>query len=228
MELLQLREKEVFETLKRLKEFKFVMIGGYAVSAYTLPRFSVDCDMVVVDEAELRKIQKTLNGRGYEKKAPLKISPFSNFERYEKDLGDNFKVSFDVFIGEVFDRQTKVSISAGWILENSGIRSLKGKTIFEELRLRIINVDALFIMKMISCRSTDIRDIFMLAQNINDKSFIKHEVSSRYSFNNRLEKVKEKITSKGFKDGLQGIYGIIDDQIFEKSVNSILSLNDKE
>lgn len=225
MELLQLREKEVFETLKKLNEFKFVIIGGYAVNAYTLPRFSVDCDIVVVYESEVRKIQKALIELGYEKKEHVKISAFSNFERYEKTLDDNFKVSFDVFIKEVFDRQTKVSISAEWILENSGIRSLKGKTIFEELKLRIIDLDALFIMKMISCRSTDIRDIFMLAQNINNKNFIKHEVSSRYNFNNRLEKIKEKIISKGFRDGLQGIYGIIDNQIFEKSINAILSLN---
>ena len=50
MEKLQLREKEIFETLKKICKFKFVVIGGYAVNPYTIPRFSVDCDIVIKDE----------------------------------------------------------------------------------------------------------------------------------------------------------------------------------
>ena len=53
MEQLQLREKEIFEMLKKIKKRKFVVIGGYAVNAYTLPRFSVDCDIVIKDNDEL-------------------------------------------------------------------------------------------------------------------------------------------------------------------------------
>jgi hypothetical protein len=51
-----------------LKGCDFVIIGGYAVNAYTLPRFSVDCDIVIKDENELRKIEEVLLGLGYEKK----------------------------------------------------------------------------------------------------------------------------------------------------------------
>ena len=47
--MLQLREKEIFETLNKLKGLNFVLIGGYAVNAYTLPRFSVDCDIFLED-----------------------------------------------------------------------------------------------------------------------------------------------------------------------------------
>ena len=58
MEQLQLREKEIFETLKNIKKNKFVIIGGYAVNAYTLPRFSVDCDILIKDHKELLKIEE--------------------------------------------------------------------------------------------------------------------------------------------------------------------------
>lgn len=221
MDLLQLREKEVFETLKKLKGFRFVIIGGYAVNAYTLPRFSVDCDIVIKDKAELNSVEKALLEFGYKKKVSIKTD---NFASYEKKLADYFKVRFDVFIGEVVDRQTKVSIPADWIFKNSEIRSLKGKTIMEELKIRIINIDALFVMKMISCRSTDIRDIFMMTMAIKDKLWIKTEISSRYDFDNRFTKVEEKITSKQFRNGLQGIYGLIDNQTFEKSINAIIIL----
>ncbi len=53
---LSMREKEIFETLKSLKSCNFVIIGGYSVNAYALPRFSVDCDIVIKDKSELEKI----------------------------------------------------------------------------------------------------------------------------------------------------------------------------
>lgn len=67
MEQLQLREKEIFEILKKIKKCKFVIIGGYAVNAYTLPRFSVDCDIVIKAHDELHRIEKILFDSGYQK-----------------------------------------------------------------------------------------------------------------------------------------------------------------
>ena len=46
----QIREDEIFKTLKKILKYSFVLIGGYAVNAYTLPRFSIDCDIVRVKE----------------------------------------------------------------------------------------------------------------------------------------------------------------------------------
>ena len=181
--MLQLREKEIFETLKKMNKFKFVIIGGYAINAYTLPRFSVDCDIVVKDEEELKEIEEVLVNFGYvkEENNKDKTSYYGDFLRLEKDLGDNIKV-------------------------------------------RIINLDALFVLKFVSCRLTDIRDIFMLAPNINNKEWIKEEISKKYDFNKLFLKVEEKITSKQFKDSLQGVYGIIDNKVLEKHKKAILSL----
>ena len=66
-DLFSIREEEIFKAIKWLKDYEFVLIGGYAVNAYTLPRFSVDCDIVLRDETELRKIEKNLLGIGYKK-----------------------------------------------------------------------------------------------------------------------------------------------------------------
>nr|MBI4157208.1 hypothetical protein [Candidatus Woesearchaeota archaeon] len=63
--MLQSREKEIFETLKKIARFKFVIIGGYAVNAYTLPRFSVDCDIVFKDKDELKEIEEVLVNFNY-------------------------------------------------------------------------------------------------------------------------------------------------------------------
>src|SRR3989344_4899382 len=181
MEQLQLREKEIFETLKKIRKNNFVVIGGYAVNAYTLPRFSADCDIVIKDHKELKKIEKFLLKLGYHKEENYsnELPYHGNFERYEKDIWHNFKVSMDILAGEVLDRQTEAAFSAGWIFDNSVLRNLQGKTISEQLKLKIVKADALFTMKLISYRQTDIRDIFLLVNSIKDKDWVKKEVSER-------------------------------------------------
>jgi len=150
---LQLREKEIFETLKKIKKSNFVVIGGYAVNAYTLPRFSVDCDIVIKNKDELEEIEESLIKSNYYKvKHTSETSYEGKFERYEKEISPNFNVSVDILIGEVLDRDTKAKFSAEWVFENSDLRNLKGKTINEQLKLKIIDSEALFAMKMISCR----------------------------------------------------------------------------
>ena len=226
MEQLQLREKEIFETLKKIKKSRFVVIGGYAVNTYTLPRFSIDCDIVVKDHKELKKIEKSLFESGYRKKKnyPNEVPYVGNFERYEKELKNNFRVSMDILIGEVFDRQTKVKFSADWVFNNSAQRNLQGKTISEQLKLKIINADALFTMKFISCRQTDIRDIFLLISSVKNKKWVKGKISERYDLKDRLSKVLNKINSKKFKDELQGVFGMVDDKVFERNKKLISEL----
>jgi hypothetical protein len=226
MEDLQLREKEIFETLKKIRERNFVLIGGYAVNAYTLPRFSVDCDIVIKDRKELEKIEESLLELGYckEKNYSDKIPYDGNFERYEKELGKNFKVSMDILIREVSDRETKSTFSADWVFDNSSLRNLRGKTINEQIKIKIVNADALFALKLASCRQTDIWDMFLLINFVKDKKWIKKEVSDRYNFEDRLSKALNKINSKQFKDELQGVFGMVDDNVFERNKRLILEL----
>jgi len=224
VELFQLREKEIFETLKKLKNRKFVLIGGYAVNAYTLPRFSVDCDIVIY-KSDFEGIENDLLSIGYKESNEKTEVPYhGKFTRFEKIINKNFKVSIDILIDEVLDRQTGAKFSSDWVFDNSKISVLKGKTITENLNLRIINPEALFTMKIISCRSTDIRDTFLMISEIKDKSFIKKEVSQRFDFKDRLEKVIKEIDSKQFKDGLQGVFGIIDNKLFERNKKEFLKL----
>lgn len=222
---LQIREKEIFETLKKLRSLDFVVIGGYSVNTYTLPRFSIDCDIVVKNEKELEKVEEILISLGYYKsKNRGDVSYNGSFKRYEKEIEMGFAVSLDILIKEVLDRQTSAVFPADWIFDNSAIKTLRGKTIIEELKIRIINLDALFVMKMISCRSTDIRDIFLLVSNIKNKEWVKEEINKRYNFNDRLEKVMREINSKQFKDGLQGVFGLVDDKMFERNKKMIEDL----
>jgi len=102
MALLQEREKEIFETLKKIKGVHFVVIGGYAVNAYTLPRFSVDCDIVLQERTEGEKISLQLEAQGYVKEKNSSQQPpyHGKFLRYVKKLGASFQVSMDILIKE--------------------------------------------------------------------------------------------------------------------------------
>ncbi len=222
-ELFSLREQEIFNILKQLKNNDFVIIGGYAVNAYTLPRFSVDCD-IVIKEHELKQIEKVLSNNGYIKEEQNADVPYSgSFSRHEKKLENNFSVNLDILINAVTDRATGATFNAEWVFKNSKKNILKGKTITEELQVRIIDIDALIVMKIISCRSTDIRDVFMMFPYIKNKEGVRSEVSARCDFTDRMKRLTEKVTSKQFKDGLSGVYGYFDEKVFEKHKKALLS-----
>lgn len=224
MDQLQLREKEIFETLSKIRKYKFLVIGGYAVNAYTLPRFSVDCDIVLENDIEAKRIGKELEKLGYKMEANKAGQYYEKFVKYEKEIQKNFKVSIDILIGNVFDRHTKANFSAKWAFENSAIRLVRGKTIAKQLKIRVVNPDALIAMKFVSCRTTDIRDVFMLMPQAKDINWIKKEISNRYDFKGRFEKIRDKITSTQFKNNLQGVYGYVDESLFEKHKKAILEL----
>ena len=80
-------------------------------------------------------------------------------------------------------------------------------------------------MKIISCRATDIRDVFMMLPNAKNKEWIKSEINRYYNLHDRIQKIIEKVNSIQFKDGLAGVYGFIDEKVFEKHVREILLLN---
>ncbi len=234
MELLPRREQEIFETLKKLQHSRFVIIGGYAVNAYTLPRFSVDCDLVIEDQKEQEKIIAGLEQEGYVKEELInpKFPYHGSFVRYVKELSSDFKrsesvsmkVSMDLLFGEVVDRRTQVGFTAPWVFNHAELKTLKGKTITEAIKLLIINPEALLVMKFLSCRINDIRDIFMLAPLVKNKTWIQEEIAERVNFQTHFRKITEKIQSPEFKNNLQGVYGYIDQKTFEKHQQAILML----
>ncbi len=225
MNPLEIREREIFKILEKIKEEEFVLIGGYAVNTYTLPRFSVDCDIVVRKSQFLESLKKKLVSADYKKKEEGKsrTAYCGEFLRYEKTEENMFKVSMDILIDAVTDRSSSAVFSADWTFEHSDVRLLRGKTIVEKVSLRIVNPDALIAMKTVACRSTDIRDIFMLIIYVNNFDWIQQEVQKRANFKKQAKIMKEKVSSVAFKNNLQGVYGFIDEKIFEKHKKLILS-----
>ena len=224
MNPIEIREKVIFETLKMIKDEDFVLIGGYAVNAYTLPQFSVDCDIVVKDEKSVSAIKKKMEIAGYTKteEDSRKTPYYGSFVRYEKQIEKNFTVSMDILIHAVLDRGTQGAFEASWVFANAKKNILRGKTITEKVELRIVRLDALIAMKCVPCHLTDIRDIFMLIVFAEDLGWIRNEVQQRTNFSEKAKIISEKINSPSFKNNLQGVYGYIEDKIFEKHKKKVL------
>src|SRR3989338_3857947 len=153
--MLELREKEILRMLEKLKGFNFVLIGGYAVNVYAQPRFSVDCDLVVLNKEDAEKIKKVLEQEGYEEKKINPNIPYSgDFLCLAKNI-EAYAIPFDIMIGNVIDRDTKLKFPAEWIFNNSRIRTLTGKANTIKIELRIADPEILAIMKLAVSRKSD-------------------------------------------------------------------------
>ena len=59
------RERTCFDFLRNIpSRRKFIVIGGFAVSAYEFPRLYVDLDIVIPDE-ELKYFRKLIKDQGF-------------------------------------------------------------------------------------------------------------------------------------------------------------------
>lgn len=226
MHLLSLRETDVFNALRQIGEKDFVLIGGYAVNAYSLPSFSIDCDIVVRSEKDALKIVEVLERLGYRlaEKNQSGGAYGGLFIRMDKNLENKFKVSFDILVGEVFDRQSGASFSADWVFLHAQKNRLHGKTIPDAIDLKIIALEALLVMKLISARKSDLRDVFMLLPKARQTDFVKKEIREKTGFETVAKKASETILSKNFKNNLQGVFGYLDDKLYQKHLNSFKAL----
>ncbi len=79
------RENRIFDILQELVQAKvrFVLVGGYAVSAYQ-HRFSVDADIVIPKEVQ-ELVEELLRQNGFEKTIVKELEHLyaSEFIRYE-------------------------------------------------------------------------------------------------------------------------------------------------
>ena len=139
---IQDREKAVLVTLEKLPKENVVLIGGYAVNAYVPPRFSIDCDLVVIGSSG--KIETALTKNGFVK-TERGNAPCGSY-RYVKS-----EVSFDFLENSVLGRDS------GIIFEGKSSNSTqKAGLLWEEVRMRMTIADAeiLFAMKFITTRKT--------------------------------------------------------------------------
>lgn len=216
--MFELREKLIFETLDKLKNLEFVLIGGHALNAYVPPRFSVDCDLVLRRKKVVAEIEGVLKGEGFKKASEGKTTPRGGeFVVYTRWL-DGTRANFDLLLGAITDRLSGASFEAKWIFERSKVRRVWARASPISVEVRTADPEALFIMKLLTARKQDIRDAFMLAQIDLDWEYVKgyfSEVPPKV-VGYGIKRCHVLVGSKEFRDGLHGVFGKVEVSVFER------------
>lgn len=197
------REKEILRLIGLFIEnnFKFIVIGGYAISTYK-KRFSVDLD-VVIQENDLPKFEELLLKEGYSVSYEKEIALLygENFKRFGKKM-NNLPVDVDLLINGLVSRTTDATWSFKSIDKNSQKRKLDNLEFLTPVRELLIS------MKMHSGRLSDVRDIIVLMPCDKDKL-------KEFLLRGKLDKLKASIKKQAwfiekpqFDDSFKGIFGI--------------------
>lgn len=211
------RERVCFEVLNLLeKNESYVVIGGYAVSSYGFPRFSIDLDFVI-PETNLSFFHQLISREGFSKsKEKSDLAYSGKFERHEKGL-----VSIDLLINAVESRQTGYSYPFSYIFSNAEMRQVSGWDPLHKARVKVATQEMLIALKIHSLRDADKRDIIMLCYQMPDVSaLIKHlRNGPKNILLEHIRELKSVLDNQYLKDSLKGVYSV-DDRVFEKAVKN--------
>ncbi len=204
------REAEVIRIISVLRSHsnKFVVIGGYAVSALGSHRFSVDCD-VVVSEKELNSFERILAKEGYKKEKAsgwLKEIHGAKTVRYVKVIVGR-RVSVELYVNGVLCRDTGGEWSHELLLQNSVEANVVGVT---DSTLSVVPKRELLIaMKLHPARDTDLRDIVMLGEEA-DWTEVANFASTgmRNKIIRQLDSAIRRIESGEFPSALRAEFGM--------------------
>jgi hypothetical protein len=216
------REDLILQVLQKLPK-DVVLIGGYAVNAYVPPRYSIDCDIVVFEG--VAEAKKTLAKHGFKETEKGGV-PYSEYIKFVRE-GD--KVSFDLLLNSVLDRDSGIVFEGNLFKQYSKERVTVGRANPIRIKMRIADPELLFSMKFVSARRQDIRDIFMLSGtelywNL-IKEIIKEKCGEKLT-EERARLIKAKVTSKHYRESLQGAFGRIPDKTFDTCSSNMLKLLD--
>jgi hypothetical protein len=216
------REKECFDFLNFLKkDMEYVVIGGYAVSSFGFPRFSMDLD-IIVTEKKNQLMQKLIKEKGFILETEKKDLNYSGkFERYSKGL-----VSIDLFINTVQSRQTGYCYPFSYIFKNSEIREVSGWDPLSNARVRVPHKEMLIALKIHSMRTADKRDIIMLCyEKPSTEKIVNHlKNCPQEKIIAHINELLGVIGSQNLKDSLKGVFSL-GDKVFTKAVsNCIITL----
>lgn len=202
---LESREEEIIRTLSSLLG-GFILIGGYATSALSAHRFSVDCD-IVVSRKEVKEFRSQLRREGYsKKKATTRFDKIygGSVEIYNKKV-ESGRVSVDLFVDSVTSRKTGAAWSYEYTRSNSSRTTISG--VRGSASVLVPSKELLMAMKIHSGRDADIRDIAMLCEDINWESVAKHAARGEKTvLLNMLTDIISKMAGEQFTSSLKAAF----------------------
>lgn len=202
------RATALVEHLEDLDEkgHHYVLVGGYAVSAFNT-RFSTDLHVVVAPDDEDAFVG-FLEERGFaetDRHAKTWIYDTEVIE-YEKRLAPQQPVGFDLLVNGLGCRQTGAQWSFDYLHDHSGERDVSGGTV--STTARVIDGPMLVATKLHSARETDLRDVLAIAEDIDLDDVTPHLQRGREdALRTQLELGLEHLESDGLEHGFRSDFG---------------------
>jgi len=225
------RETEVIRILRvlRSRSDKFVVIGGYAVSALASNRFSVDCD-VVVSEKDLESFEEVLTGEGYHKAKASNVNKGihgAKTAKYFKLIGGR-RVSVDLSINSVLCRDTGGEWSYELLMQNSTEANVVGVT--DSTMAFVPKKELLIAMKLHPARDTDVRDVVMMGEEA-DWSVVAAlaNTGTRTRLVRQLDSAIKRLGSREFPSSLKSEFGLRTDvaPLISEAVQRLMTMKER-
>ncbi len=155
------RERDLFEGLEGLPTSGILVIGGYAVSARSIPRYSHDIDLVLERES-LEGVRRFLGAQRFKKtrdREGFEQNYGGSWERWQRAAAG---ATVDLLPASVQDRHFQVPISFARASSGAELLTLRG---IEEsaLRLPVASIEVLIALKLQPLRERDLGDLACLA-----------------------------------------------------------------
>lgn len=171
----ELREGEATAFLEQFPTgFGGILIGGYAISAYGRPRFSVDVDLVLPSDQE-GPVTRWLTAEHIDASSTLATqSGRHNLSKLRITRG---KLSGDLYFGGLRARSTGSEVPYSWISKNPRPLRLTLTTTRLVRPTLVARPEALWVLKLIAGRSQDITDLFAIASETINTEEIRKKLS---------------------------------------------------
>lgn len=204
------RENEILKIIDKLSDekLKFIVVGGYAVSALARHRFSVDLD-IITRKKDINKFKKILEKEGYKidiAKVGFDKVYSGEFLSYKKSI-NNLPLTVDLLVGSVVCRATNASWSFKHVNRYSVISTISGIESFA--RARVPEKELLTALKIHSGRRTDLRDVVLLMENADIARIIIHLRRGDLNIlKKQIKRLIEMLKDEKLVNSLKGVFSI--------------------
>lgn len=158
---LQNREQELYSVLADWPDIQALVIGGYAASAWSFPRFSHDLDFLVAEQ-DAQTIREHLLGHNLtlvDEKPQIEQNYGGSWERWE---GGQKAITIDLLINSIQDRDFQIPVPIGELWKDRSLRPIRGVS-ESGVELQVVSKEALIALKSQPMRPRDIGDICAIA-----------------------------------------------------------------
>jgi hypothetical protein len=214
------REREGFALLRRFAGINAVLVGGYAVSAYGPPRFSLDLDFVVPASAVpgIRDVLKSaglVRVRDWEGGAVFA----GRAERWSREE-EAVPLSADLLIDGISDRVSGASHPYASVRRGARRLTVRGLDPSSEARALVAAPEVLVALKLEAGRRVDLRDLAVLAGTdvaVERVAVLLRGVRKEV-LREHLDALAAALVRRDFQDSLKGVY-MLDERAFRRIAN---------